>query len=209
MAAAGLLYFGVFALTGLWFWAVLVAWLAVTFVDVHNERPGWATIWLFAFLAALHLGGVVDVIHLVWTRPWLILGVFGAYLCVGLIWTVFKFKLWLRKLRIRINEQILPSVRENFLLHHQVSGTVIPQHLQEAWRKEQGTNHAMQHAIKSMEVKENKGRLTLWAIWWPISMIWTAISDWVTEIFNYLIFEVLGKFLRGMVDSEKAKISYD
>lgn len=209
MEAAGLLWFGAFTLTGMWFWAVVMAWVVATFTDIHRERPGWATVWLILFLAVLHLGGAVDVLHLVWTSPWAVLGAVGGYITIGLVWAVFKFKFWLRKQRIFINEKILPICRLNFLERRQVAGGVIPPDLQALWRREQLESPALRSAIKSMEVGENKSRLTMWAIWWPISMIWTVISDWVTEMFNWLIFDLLGGFLHRMVDSEKSKIAAD
>jgi len=207
MESAGLLWFGVFTLTGMWFWALVVAWVAASFAEIHYERPGWATIWMVLFLAALHLGGSVDVIHFVWTHPWLVLGAMGAYVAVGLVWSVIKFKFWLRRQRIRINDEIIPQLRQTFLKQHHVTGGTVMPDLQDDWRRYQEQDYILQPAIRSMGVRENKARLTLWAIWWPISMIWTAISDWVTEIFSYFIFDVLGGYLKRMVDSEKAKIS--
>lgn len=209
MVTSGLLWYGVFTLTGLWFWALVAAWVIVSFVEIHKERAGWATLWLVAFLAALHLGGVVDVVHTVWTHPWQILGAAAGYVVVGLIWTVFKFQMRLRKIRIDINENIVPRLRTNFLDDHKVGGKAIPPDLLEDWRVAQVKDISLQRSLHSMELRENKSRLMLWAVWWPISMIVTAISDWVSEMFNWLIFDVFGGFFSRMVESEKAKIALD
>lgn len=205
---AGLLYFGLFTLTGLWFWAIISAWVIVTFIYIHKEQPGWASFWLIAFLIGLHLGGVVNVIEIVLNHPWKILGLFGAYIGVGLVWTIFKFKMWSRDRRILINNEI-SQLRNNFLKEYEINETSIPKNLQEKWQRLINGNMYLARAKNGMNVEENKGRLTLWAVWWPISMIWTFISDWITKIFNLLIFDMLGGLLGRIVESEKAKISVD
>lgn len=204
-------YFGVFTLTGLWFWSFLFAWVIVTFVDIHKERPGWASFWLVFLLVGLHLGGIVDVIDIVWNHSWKVLGGFSTYIGVGFIWTILKFKMWLRDHRIFINDNIMAPMRRQFLIDNKFNEDLeqIPEHLQGSWKQKKNHSEALRSAMRLMEVYENKSRLMMWAIWWPISMIWTLVSDWVTKLFNYVIFDVLGGLLGRIVNSEKAKISLD
>lgn len=207
--AAGLLWFGVFTLPLFWFWLIVAAWIILAIADIHYERPGWATFWLVAFLSVLHLGGVVDIVRLVVEHPvWLLAGV-GGYVVAGLIWTVIKFKFRIRKIRVNINTETMPALRRKFLDSKQVRGDTVPANLRDEWLEFQNNAYGLQEEIQSMDVGRNKGRLLLWAIWWPFSMLWTAFSDWILDFFNWLIFDVLGNMLKAMVDREKGKINRD
>lgn len=211
MQTANMFFFNLFTLTGLWFWVFVSAWVIVTFVDIYKERVGWATFWLVVLLVGFHLGGIVNVIDFIVNNPWKILGLFGAYISIGLVWTIAKFKMYLRKLRIRINDDIVPPLRKRFLEETGMDENLqtIPKHLIKFWEEKKSHNHELQIALVNMEVKNNKGRLALWAVWWPASIISTMIGDWITDMFNYLIFDVFGGLLGRIVNSEKAKISLD
>ena len=208
-AAAGLLWFGLFSLTGFWLWILIGAWIVMAIADIHYERLGWAGFWLLAFVACLHFGGVIDVASLVIHEPLKFFGGVGGYILIGLGWGALKLKFRARKIRVKLNEEVIPGLRHRFLQSKGIAGDTVPANLRDEWRAYQDEDYGFTERLKSMEVSQNKAHLTMWVIWWPISAFWTAVSDWVVHFFDWLIYDVFGNFYKAIVAREQAKINRD
>lgn len=174
-------------LFSVWFWVLIGAWLVGTTYNLHKENLLAASGFLVALFVVFYWTGMFNIVQFVWQNPLLSIQYFAGYLVIGLAWSIFKFKLKLRKIRVAINERV-----EEFSAHKSAHS---------------GRNHYdYDQLVKAMNVQENKSNLILWALWFPISMIWTLISDFVTDLLEWLLFDVLGKLLQRIVDSEKNKL---
>lgn len=168
------------------FWILTGAWLVGTTYNLHKENLFAASAFLVALFVGLYYTGFFNVVRFVLDNPALSLQYLVGYITVGVIWAVVKFKLKMRKIRVKINDRA-----EEF----------------KNYASSRNSEHPDLHSLKrEMNVNDNKENLILWALWFPISMVWTLISDFVTDLLEWLLFDVLGKFLHKIVESEKNKL---
>lgn len=92
----GLLWFGALQLSMFWMYLILIAIVAAELGSIKSESLPASSLILLVFLVFLHVGGFVDIASLVWNHPWH----FGAgvllYLIIGSLWSVTKYKIFVR-----------------------------------------------------------------------------------------------------------------
>ena len=69
----------------------------------------------------------------------------------------------------------------------------------------------MKSLDKALSVKEHKGRIVLWGVYWPFSLIWTVVDDPIRRAYEYILVVVIGgtlhKIGRGAVDSVTREVT--
>lgn len=178
------LWFGAFMMTAGWFWIMTTIGVILLFALIENEFGFGALMVLLVFAFLCHIGGVFNVVVYLFADPVKSLITIAGYFAFGTAWTIFKFKLYTRKLRIRINED-LKTGRSS--IH--------------TW----DTNW-LEHSKEEMLVKSNKANLMRWAGWWPVSIVWTLLRDLLYDIWEWIITDILGKLLQRISADELAKI---
>lgn len=156
-----LLFFGT-----LWFWIAIGITSGIIFSvmgsaledDDHDSGGGLiATAVIAGFGILYYFFGSKEHVEAIFQYfieyPGRILGWFGLYLLVGVVWAFFKWYFYLHK-RIR--------------------------------KEEKEMNRWENHVIKIPTAADNKFRIMSWMIYWPFSLIWTAIDQPVRNTFNYL-----------------------
>jgi hypothetical protein len=181
----GMLLFGTF-----WgFWLMAVVAIVILFVFVEKESWFGATLTMLVVLLLLQWFGNIKAFSYIGQHPLSALGWVAAYLAAGILWSMIK---WYWYLRLR-RECYLES-KAVFLESHSIQGETIPENLLNEFRGEFGR---FDNIIP--KARENKGRILTWMAYWPWSMLWTMIHDWVERIFRF-IFDHLVKIYQSMAD---------
>ena len=62
---------------------------------------------------------------------------------------------------------------------------------------------------EELSVRKNKGRITLWAIYWPWSFVWTVINDPLKRFYQHVLFVWIGGALQWIANSAKSSVDKD
>ena len=179
---------GLLTVGGLFFWLFAALVVIGLTSSVHNEKPGVGFILVIAALVALQFTSDFKPFTWVMANP----GLFGlgvlAYIGIAVVWTFAKWymfsvaakecyadfrKTWIENLKrpfdVVTDKAALASSFGNFYGYRQRFGNAVPP-----------------------SPSENKGRIMLWMIFWPIDMIWSTINDPVVRIFRWIYQRIAG-----------------
>ncbi len=175
---------------GFWIFAGIVFLLLIAAVEY--EKPGLATLSLIVTGFALWLFGNVNVFALAAENPLLALGLGAGYFAVGALWSLAKWWFYVRRQLRKYNE-----VKAEFLKNNGESEKgPVPDRLKADWnaRRPSYARYA------KPQVRENKGRILTWMIYWPWSLVWTILNDPVKRLFKN-IFNAMKALFQKVADS--------
>jgi len=189
LAVLGTLAFWVFI-------AINIAMLAL----IEFEKPGWATVTIGLWIAAMWYFDVFNVWVYAKTNPWGIVIYIAAYLIIGVLWGLFK---WWRFVAKRF--EIYLRLKKEFLISKKLPADRVrleapmPEDLREEWTKSITNNpydnrgYYLRHKLDEVpDYTKHKDLITSWGAFWPWSMLWTVINDPVRRFFSWA-YENLGK----------------
>ena len=190
-----------------WFWALVVAEIILLFIFIENENGIGATISMIVFGCCLQFFGNVDFFNYMIENPLSIAIVVASYFLLGAIWGCVKWWIFCRD---RWEEYL--EMKEDFLRSKGLPpGTkVIPDEHKLEWTrklKEHGSYRGRTLA-QSPRVRDNKGKILRWMSFWPVSLIWSLINDFVKRIFK-TIYQKIAGFLQRIADNMFAGANED
>lgn len=185
------LAFGLFTITGVWVWLCIALWLILSFTYMEKESGTGIFVVFLIFLGILHMGGVVNILTTLFANPITVILTGLSYFVAGTIWTLLKFKLYVRKKRIEINAAIDSGKYDV---------------VKKDGRNYYGSQRSLESDMRDLSVSENKYHIIRWAVWWPFSVIWTVLRDFVRDVFDWILTEVVGRSLEAISSGEAAKI---
>ena len=187
---------GLLTVGGLFFWLFVGLMVVLLTTSVHNEKPGTGFLFVAAALVALQFTSDFKPFSWVMANP----GLFGlgvlAYIGIAVVWTFAKWymfsvsakecyadfrKTWIANLKrpfdVVTDKASLASSFASFYGYRERFGMSVPP-----------------------SPGDNKGRIMLWMIFWPIDMVWSIINDPVVRIFRWIYQRIvgsLGRIARG------------
>ena len=158
-----------------------------------------ATISLLVAFACLQWLGDADIIGYVTSNPLNILACVGAFFILGAVWGVIKWWIYCRDQLEAYNE-----FRNEFLSRKGLNDTskVPPEfrrEFKEAVERHNSNRYGKDNKIGVPKVSDNKGRIMRWMTFWPVSMIWSLINDFVKRTFRVIYYKIAG-FLQSIAD---------
>jgi len=164
-----------FAVGAVGFWVGVVAIILTLFYNVESERYFWATFWLIAFTVFSQFVIKYDVFSRLFQLEsilWLV-----GYLVVGTVWSFIKWYLYVRSAVKAIKKE-----RVTFLKNKSFEGVIdekteVPDGLKKVWERD-----IEYSKLKIQNIDENKERITGWIFYWPISMFWFFLRDFLKRI---------------------------
>lgn len=198
-----------FLLSGLWLWLVIAASLGFLVWALEEERPGIATFDVLLTLSVVAAFTHINPLTWVYENPILFVGGAVGYLLIGTAWAVLgKWQFFLLK-----KSAEFAVYRQNFIdkwnskVHLFYKNGVPTSHVRSnPWTVETGGSELVSDACQSLRVKslppkvaDNKGRILVWMMYWPVSMLWTLLNDPVKYAFEY-VQELLTGFMQAMSD---------
>lgn len=202
--------FELFVIGSFWFWALIAAEIILLFVFIENENGIGAWVSLAIFAACLQWMGNTDIIGYVVQNPLAILAILAAYFLIGGVWGIVK---WWVFLRDRLEDY--QEAREKFLRNQGLDPSIkeLPQETKVKWKKWlsdntkwDGEDH--RRLDEAPRARTNKARIMRWMSFWPISMIWSFLDDFVKRVFK-TIYQRIAGFLQRMADNMFGKLRDD
>ncbi|MBS1722758.1 MAG: hypothetical protein JSS66_07145 [Armatimonadetes bacterium] len=184
----------------LWVVVLLALGIIGLFVSVEKESPVGATLIVIGAVALLQLTQTVNFAPMF--ADWRTVTMYTAlYIGVGLAWAIVKWKFWVDRWA-RERRQAIQQARKTFLQHMKIEGDTVPDEMRDDWeswvqgRAIAGPVPYIDKPIRLNEddvnVVQNKGRLTLWGIYWPFSMTWTLVDDPLRRFYEWVLTVVIG-----------------
>lgn len=148
-------------------WLFVIESLLLLFL-VATERNTMATVSLFLFgLAARYLSGV-DVITFLKTNAPTIGKLLVVYLVTGIAWGIAKWFFFVRDKKEKYLE--LLKEKQDVSIRFSLGCSIPPQ------------------------AGEHKAQITGWIGYWPLSLIWTLLDDFLTKFFQQVYATLAGVF---------------
>jgi hypothetical protein len=195
--------FELFVIGTFWFWALCLVELVVLLCCVAQEHGVGATVSLLVFGALLQLCGDANIVGYVVHHPhWILVGA-GGYFLIGVAWAFIKWRWLIYDQKTAYLEKRTTWLRQQ--------GSATPQTLTDeyknAWIREVA-NSWPKIESQTPIVTESKARIMRWMSFWPVSMSWALIDDFVLRIFTTIYNRIHGR-LQAMADAAFASVRSD
>ncbi len=156
------------------FYIVGIIEFLLLFIFVANEKNLHATVSVLGFALLTHFGFHIDLFNYVKENWFNVLLYSVVYVAAGLVWSFPKWFFFLRNMRDKYLELKKQNKSESYILSD--LGVIPPL--------------ASQH----------KTKIIGWISYWPISIVWTLLDDFITKIFTE-IFNLFSGLYQKMSDS--------
>ena len=192
-----------------WFWALIALEVVLLFSFVEYENGSGATVSLVIFACCLQWLGNVDIIGYIVSNPLQTLILVGSYFLLGAIWGTIKWWIFCHDRLEEYND-----LKQEFFQKNGVpAGTkVVPAELKAEWRglleRHTAYNRGGGKLSDAPSAKKNKSRIMRWMSFWPFSMVWSFINDFVKRVFRSIYQKIAG-YLQHISDSMFGKIQDD
>ncbi len=198
--------FTLFVFGSMFFWALCVLEVILLFTFTENENGFGATMSLLLFGAALQWMGDVNIIGFIKDHPMHILAGFVAYLILGTLTGILKWRGLVRERTDQLNEAWAKFLTDQKL---PADTKILPSDdLKKAWSRialenkhDKGGNYKLE---ETPLVSRNKARIMRWMSLWPVVAIWWVIDDFVKGIFR-TIYRNIANYLQEMANAMFAK----
>lgn len=195
-----------------WFWALVALEIIVLFLSIENEKGILATISLIMFGCILQFMGDIDFFQFACDRPLSLAAILASYFVIGSVWGVAKWWIYCLGRLEQYNELKAEFLEENGF---DSSVKTVPKELRSRWNdvvtNENSYIGGRKRNLKHTPLaRENKAAILRWMSFWPISMIWSLINDFVKNIFK-VIYRKISGFLQRIADNmfESIKDDFD
>jgi hypothetical protein len=198
--------FELFVVGTFWFWALIIAEIVLLFMFVEYENGVGATVSLIIFACALQWCGDVNLVGFIFDNPLKLLAMVAAYFLLGGVWGTIKWWIF-SKDRLEEYEEL----RDDFLRNKNLpAGTAVPQQFRREWKEklERHRGHGRyghgRTLAEAPRARDNKSRIMRWMSFWPVSMLWSFLDDFVKRVFK-TIYHRISNFLQRISDNMFAK----
>jgi hypothetical protein len=154
--------------SGFYLWTAVAAFIVFLLFASAGESLGGASVIVIAFIAFLELAVGVQVLAWLAAHPWAACISLVVYLPIGVCWSLFRWN-WHVGAEIR---RIIGE-RDGWTKLETQRGT-IPDDLKERWAQYVDSN--------APKASRDKSRICFWIGYWPISIVWFVVSDFLTEL---------------------------
>lgn len=182
MGAEPALHFGfasMFVVGAIGFWVLLGLCLVLITYNSDDSDSGNATATLFLSLLLFQLLTNFKPFNYILAKPLYSLGIAGAYIFIGFWWS------WLGKWRPKVyaTKAKYLECRADFCKKHKdkIDGNRIPDSLLEEWNQE-----VIRKRVGKPEARQYKAVIVGWMCYWPFSLVWTLLKDWLRKICDHI-----------------------
>lgn len=191
-----------FVTFGLWWWLVVVAASCLIIYNIDRDKGLWASFFLGVGALSLILFGDPTLPSWLVNNPGVVLFSMFLYFAIGALWGLVKWYLYVTDQRADYDDLKRQWLRDR----QQDSNGPIPEDLKKAWTEFLRDNHSSRYTYVSLVTKkdpngyerqervlqvrivplawENKSRISRWMTFWPWSVLWTVLDDFVRNIFK-------------------------
>jgi hypothetical protein len=179
-----------FAFGTLWYFILTAVWLIALLWCVEKENSIGSGIWVLVYLCFLQFLAKVSFVDQVFHRPGTSLLWILGYFVIGFVWSFVKWWIYVHKKAEKLAEMrtdfIKQRKRDRLTLGYDsvtdiTANTKMPESEKEAWK----SFLAFKDVIP--KVADKKGKISIWIMYWPVSMLWSLVNDFVKKALRIVI----------------------
>jgi hypothetical protein len=102
----------------------------------------------------------------------------GSYIVVGLLWSWLKWWLFISKIAEKMKDSWQIFLKKNALPAD--TKTLTPR------QNEEWDTHRS-YDLKKPLFSENKGKITIWVTYWPLSLVWSLLNDLIKKLIHQIV----------------------
>ena len=144
-----------------WFWVVCIIATCVVIAALENDSPGGAFVTLAITVIVCYIlgsGSTWGIIGLILTSPKTMVLLILGYFVAGTIWSFVKWYFFL----LDKKDEYLEAVDMN-------------------------TGRAIRVSEYKPEVRRYKGKIISWMCYWPFSLLWSLVGDFLKRAFRSIL----------------------
>ena len=203
-----------FAVGGLAFYALVT--VAIIAMCVALEQNSWVAslVILGVFLGVIGVwGDGVAAAKWAYHNPMYIGAALAGYIVIAAGWGVGRWWLEMRKLS-RNYKEVYVKTRKDFLKENQdkvdepiSDKTPVPEVLREKWKKQRIYFRHWKLSVNDNgrldvpQASDYKPEIITWMAFWPVSLLWTILDDFVKELFEN-IYQATAAWMQRIADRE-------
>lgn len=198
-------------------WCTFFAFFLAIAVLLEYEREGWATTITSLGLALAIWLNKETVFEFLKTHPSQILGFAGAYILVGVVWSFFKWQLYVKKAFVGLKTLKADFIRTNGPINEEnkkgfnkLVGKADNIKAAGGYSVMVGDNISLEDIVNQIApvASKKKSVITSWISYWPISLTATLLNNPFRHFFEWL-YEHLSGLYERITDSNKKSILHD
>jgi len=215
--------YSIFALGSIWFFIISIATIIFLFYCVETEKAIRSLFLIVFYFLFLQFIVQVNLFSNINENPLKSVFYLLGYFVAGFLWSMVKWYLFVNKRALAyktrrfsfLTEQRASLIKDNQERfdhsRQQASGryleqlsnisleTQVPEFLAEEWRHQ----HNYNDDDSKPEVHENKNKISNWVIYWPVSLIWSLINDFIKKLITAIILKI--KFIYQKITNKAYK----
>lgn len=187
--------YAIFAFGTIWWFLISGAWIVAVFWCVETSSLWGSGIWTILYLVFLQIFVKVNMLDYAMRHPLHALLYVLGYIALGFGWSFIKWWLYVNKQADNYKEKRadwLEGQKESREskgqkiegLENITLDTPVPEKFMDEWKRSIGYGWSMPR------VHENKSKISIWVIYWPVSMIWSVINDFIKRFVKTIIMKI-------------------
>lgn len=164
------------------------------FYFVETEKIARSFLTVAFYIVFLQFVVKIDIFSSILQNPIKSILFFLSYFLIGFIWSFIKWFMYVNKQALRIKLERVDFLKKYGDKHCLTINldTPIPDSLLNDWR------HSKSY-IRKPVVHENKTKISHWVIYWPVSVIWSLLNDFIRKTVDIIIIKI--KFIYEKITS--------
>jgi len=172
----------IFILGAFGWWCITAAIAVYIFFAIDKSiHLFWPIVALLFYVAFAQFSGL-NLYEFVTHHPLESTGYVAGYFVLGFGWSFMKWWLYVNTIADKFKERKTKFRNSGSELSY------------ETWER-----HNFMDNIEKPELTQSKSKITLWVIYWPFSVIWSILDDFVKKMINHLVTK-FQMFYQSIVD---------
>jgi len=177
----------------MWWYLMLVVCIPLAFWAMDDEDTLSGIIWLSVFFCAANVLFGAGTIALEWMfqNPVHVLCAVGGYLSLGVGWCLFRWYSLVRRARELYKKLAVEGGAQQLR-------SDVKHYISSRWPYKTRRGNEFNFRPRC---NDYKARITNWIAYWPLSVIWVGIREWVRDLLNMVYNSIAGLLERVSVST--------
>lgn len=169
------LFTAVFAIS-IWFYIFTLLLIILAIICEEYDAVEFAIILFLVYAVAIQFIAKINLFKWVIENPLHLLWIIPGYVVIALIWSVIKWWLFVTKIADKKRDVFIEFKRDR-----KITTDTLTKRQKEEW------NQHEPYSYTKPLFSENKRKITVWAMYWPTSLIWSFLNDFVKRFFSTMV----------------------
>jgi hypothetical protein len=197
-------------------WCTLIGLFIAVAILLENEFEGWATTLVSISLALVIWLNQEAVFDFIKNNPSQLLGFIGSYIVVGVIWSIVKWQLYVRKAFKPLKEVKAEFISKFKVLNDktlpELNKMISVAYIKKAdgYSLSPSPKTPFEDTVNELTpiAYKKKGVITSWVSYWPISLSATLLNNPFRNFFEWLYENISGLYER-ITNANKKSLLHD